>query len=191
MTENQELEEMRHQIAILHKKLDAQEIVNSRLMKNVLTHRIDIINRQTIGSYATALFTIIIFPILHYTQGFSWPLVFATILMMLVCIFATWYYHRPINAQLAAQDMATVVKTITTLKRRYHFWCRYVAPALVIPWLLWFMWEHSTHFGLEGWNRLYCCIPILVGCVLGMIVGLYMHRKVVKACNEILAQLEE
>ena len=65
MTENQELEEMRHQIAILHKKLDAQEIVNSRLMKNVLTHRIDIINRQTIGSYASALFTIIIFPILH------------------------------------------------------------------------------------------------------------------------------
>ena len=64
MTENQELEEMRHQIAILHKKLDAQVIVNSRLMKNVLTHRINIINRQTFGSYASAQCPIIIFPII-------------------------------------------------------------------------------------------------------------------------------
>ncbi|MGM9674596.1 MAG: hypothetical protein ACI3X9_03915 [Bacteroidaceae bacterium] len=191
MNENQELQEMRQQIAILHKKLDEQEIVNSKLMKHVIKNRIDIINRQTLGSYASALFTIIIFPFLHYAQGFSWPLVASTILMMLVCIFATWYYHRPINARLASQDMATVAKTITTLKRRYHNWIWYVTPTMLIPWLSWFLWEHSSHFGLQGWNKLLVCIPVVVGGLVGLLIGLHMHRKVVNACNEIISQIEE
>ncbi len=189
--EDKDLMEMRSQIALLRQKLEKEQIVSSRLLKETMKTKMNMINRQGTTEIACGVFCIIIYPFFHLVGGFSLAFVVATIVMMLVCIGFTWYYHRPINDELFSRDTATVVRIFTTLKRRYQQWIVFFTPAMIIPWFCWFCYEqlHAEYVLEEA--RPYVLIPSFVGLAIGLLIGFRMHRKVIRNCNEILAQLEE
>lgn len=73
----------------------------------------------------------------------------------------------------------------------YNNWLYYATPGLLIPWVLWCSYEVMEHSHLPEEHRIYELIPIAIGFTIGLAIGLYMHIKVIRNCNEILAQLEE
>lgn len=190
--EEMNLKEMRNQIAILKNKLNKQEIVSERLLAETMKTKVNTINNVERFSIICAVFCLAAYPVLRYYIGFSWPFVLATCVMMIFCISATRYIHRPLHdAKLMTSDVATVARVMARFKRQYDNWLRYVTPSLLIPWLLWASYEYTELMGLEGTERYFTPLPLLIGAAIGGFIGYRQHRKAVQTAEEIIHQIEE
>lgn len=190
--EEMNLEEMRNQIAILKNKINKQELINERLLADTMKKKVNTINNVERFTIFCAVFCLAAYPLLRYYIGFSWAFVIATCVMMIFCIVATNYIHRPLHdSKLMTSDVATVARVMARFKRQYDNWLRYVTPSLLIPWLLWASYEYTELMGLEGTDRYFAPLPLLVGAAIGGIIGYRQHRKAVQTAEEIIHQLEE
>lgn len=189
--EEMNFEEMRQQISILKNKLDNQEIVSDRLMRETMKVKVTDIDRTERMSYVAAIFCIVLYPLLAVTGTFTWLFSIATCLMMLLCIVATIYIHRPIhNTNLMTSDLATVARVMDRFKKQYNGWLYYICPALLIPWLAICCYDFVQHHAIEGINPIWMCTPMIVGAIVGLIIGLRYHFRAVKAANSIIEQIE-
>jgi len=54
---------------------------------------------------------------------------------------------------------------------KYEDWLHYVAPALIIPWLVWACYELAWKNAPEGINPVWLRIPLIDGAAIGGLVG--------------------
>lgn len=190
--ENMEFEEMRNRIALLKEKIEKQEIVNEKLLRQTMKSKVGAIDRTGRISYVSAAICILLYPIIAKTGILSVPLALVTCAMMIFCILATYYIHRPVNrTDLMTADLVTVAQVMSKFKKQYDNWLRYVAPSLLIPWLLWVVYEMAWKNAPEGVNPLLLAIPPIVGVVIGGVVGYHYHRNAADAAKDIVEQIRE
>lgn len=189
--EEMNLEEMRNQYAILKEQLNNQEIVNDRLIRETIKMRGKDINYTKKVVYGCALFCLLIYPLSYYTHMWSLAFAIVTCLMMLFCVAATYYIHKPVeNLNLMQDDLATVARVMAKFKKQYDNWLHYVTPALLIPWGIWACYEVGWSHAPEGSNPWIMIIPLLVGALIGGLVGYKYHRKAVNAAQDIINDIE-
>ena len=195
MEENNELNELRNQIAVLKQKLDNQEIVGERMLHKTMQTSVDnVIKVVEIKAVACGIFSMLLFPALHFIIGLRLPICIFTSLMMLFCIVATVYTNHPMHkTDLMSADLKTVAKEMALFKRRSDLWLRYVAPTLLIPWLAWFWYEYCLMNGTELFSKysIILAASILLGAIIGGAIGYAWHRKAVNTAQSIIDQIEE
>lgn len=192
--ENQEinLDEMRNQIAILRKKLDRQEIVSDRLLRDTMRTKVSDINKTKRFEYECCAICIIAYPLTAYFGLLEWPFVIASCVMILFCLISTIYMHRPVDrVNLMTEDLTTVARIMDRFKRQYDFWLRYITPSLIIPWLAWACYEYAWKNAPEGINPLWFCLPLIAGVAIGGYIGYTYHRKASNAAKRIREQITE
>ena len=186
---NSELETMRAQIALLKDKLDKETIVSDKLLRDTMRHKARNINANAWISVAASIF--VIFWALFYLpgEGFSWWFSGATILMMLVCDFFTWKYHKDVNDKTMSGDLLTVAKVMKQLRDNYKKWLKY-SIALIAVWFTWLSIEFCIR--LNDWRlAVIMIIALLIGLAIGGFIGLKMHKSVIRNAEEIISQIEE
>ena len=188
--EDKEIMEMREQIATLRSKLEKEQIVTERLLKQAMKKRIGIIRKQAVKEYTAACVCLILYPFLYYVANLSALFLSTTLLIFVGCVTATWYFQRPINDKLLGEDVDTVVRVMTKLKRQYQLWIIGAMP-IMIPWMIWFWKEYSQGLNMpEEVSYAMLGVIIVSGCI-GAAIGISWDRKVIRSCNEIIAQLKE
>lgn len=186
---NSELETMRAQIALLKDKLDKETIVSEKLLRDTMRHKARTINNNAWISVVASIFVIFWSLTFLPSEGFSWWFVAATILMMLVCDFFTWKYHKDVNAKTMSGDLLTVAKVMKQLRDNYKKWLKY-SIGLIAVWFVWFAVEYCIL--LSDWRvALFMIIALLVGLAIGGFIGLKMHNSVIRNAEEIISQIEE
>ena len=186
---NSELETMRAQIALLKEKLDKETIVSDKLLRDTMRHKARNINANAWVSVGASIFVILWALTFLPSEGFSWWFAGATILMMLVCDFFTWKYHKDVNAKTMNSDLLTVAKVMKQLRDNYKKWLKY-SIGLIAVWFVWFAVEYRIL--LSDWRvALFMIIALLVGLAIGGFIGLKMHNSVIRNAEEIISQIEE
>ena len=186
---NSELETMRAQIALLKEKLDKETIVSEKLLRDTMRHKARTINTNAWISVAASIFVIIWALAYIPKEGFSWWFAGATVLMMLVCDFFTWKYHKNVNAKTMSGDLLTVAKVMKQLRDNYRKWLKY-SIAMIAVWFVWLSAEFCIQ--LKDWKlALIMIIALLVGLSVGAFIGLKMHNAVIRNAEEIIQQIEE
>jgi len=186
---NSELETMRAQIALLKDKLDKETIVSDKLLRDTMRHKARNINANAWVSVGASIFVIFWALTFLPSEGFSWWFAGATILMMLVCDFFTWKYHKDVNAKTMNSDLLTVAKVMKQLRDNYKKWLKY-SIGLIAVWFVWFAVEYCIL--LSDWRvALFMIIALLVGLAIGGFIGLKMHNSVIRNAEEIISQIEE
>lgn len=185
----QELEEMRAQLTVLKNKLDKEAIINERLLRDTMKRKANVINANAWVSAGAGIF-VILWAVLFLPEiGFSWYFVAITIVMMLVCIFFTWKYHKNVNSKTMNGDLFTVAKVMKKLKEDYVNWLKY-AIVMVIFWFCWLSTEFC--FILKDWKMCVLVITILlISVAIGGFIGLRMHNSVIRNAEDIIKQIEE
>lgn len=185
-----ELEQMRSEFEILKNKLNSQDIINDKLMRSSMRAQADVLDRQERVQYACAAIAILCSPSFHYGYGASWYFVAATILFMLVCVFFTWRFHRNVKARnMDHEDLLTVQKNVKEFKRNYSSWLKYGLAGIVI-WIGMLSYEIISHSDND--KLTYFIIGgMAFGVILGGIIGLRMHFKVLRTCDEMISQIED
>ena len=182
-----EFEEMHQQIAILKDKVDKQDIVNDKLLRETMKIRAKAINYTSWVSYIGAGLCILLYPLLMWAGLFSPALTAFTCAMMLFCIVSTYLIHRPVNrTDLMTADLTTVRGVMAKFKKQYDFWLHYVTPTLLIPWLTWAIYDYAWVNAPEGVAPWKLALPLLVGAAIGGVIGYMYHRKAVKAAKDII-----
>ena len=190
MNETNELEQMRAQMALLKEKLDKEEILTDNLLKQAMTGKMSTINRvKWIGLFST-IFVLTFGNVSWYGIGMPMRFLIGTSIIMVVCVVATWIIHAKMDEQdIMNGNLLEVAKNAKKLKMQYIQWQRIGWPVIVV-WLSWFFYElMSLDKDKEYlWGLLIACV---IGGIIGGIWGHMMNRKVMKACDDLIKQIEE
>lgn len=198
-----ELEQMREQMQVLRNKLDTQEIVNDKLVKNSVKSKMSWIKKFVYFELLSIPFIALIGYGLKEVFNLSW---FICASIVVLCAIDAVLDHRINVASLDLEKVEkhnlsdTLQKLIVMKQMRAKAF--FIMMVLSIPLFMWVsieMWQyvstitfrddlytHIVHAGAYGG---------FVGGIIGFLVGIYIsiriYRKMQATNDEIIAQLEE
>ena len=186
----EELEGLKQQLTLLNKKLEKQNIVNEKLIRNSMKERISNINRVgiafcVIAAIATPMITLSF----HYVLQFSLALNLFTCVFMAIAFAYTIWSHWGLNSNLLNGDLITASSTILRTRKRYKQWSYFGYPWLAI-WLCWYSWEIYTK--IENKEIMFGIIcGGIIGGVIGGIWGLRQRNKIYRNIDAILEEIAD
>lgn len=192
-----ELEQMREQMQVLRNKLDTQEIVNEKLVKNSVKSKMSWIKKLVYFEFLLVPFTALMAYVLKEMFNLSW---FTYAFIVVLCAIDAVCDYRINVASLDLEKVEkhnlsdTLQKLVAMKKMRAKSF--FIMMLLSIPLFMWAsieMWQNiSTSTNTFNTNILY---GGLVGGIIGFFVGIYIsiriYRKMQATNDEIIAQLEE
>lgn len=184
-------DEMRNQIAILKTKLDNQDIINDRMMRNIISSKADNMKRPMIISILCALFVIIVAPVsFKQTLGTSWYFILGTDIMMIYCMVREFLFKRQLNDNtLMSASLLDVAKKMADFKKSYK---RYTIFNMCLLLPIWFVWLLAEAFmSLDPTMAKFYTICLVIGLLIGSIIGLRMYFKIQDNASDIIKQIEE
>ena len=190
MTNEFELEDMRQQMNTLKKKLEKQEIVNDRMIRQSMKKNVVGINRTYLW---LSVLCILMIPYCYWAfvilSGFSIAFWIGTSIFMLISfIYTLWNGKDLRDSRLLQEDLLEARRKIATAKKRDSQWLLYGIPMLIL-WLAWFVYEAYKKGGSEEVTAFF--IGGCIGGVIGAIIGLIIHFKTQRRYEEIIDQIED
>ena len=184
-----ELNNMRQQMETLKQKLEKQEIVNDRIIRQSM--------KKTASSISTRYYFImalgvLMVPYMYFVfyEHFGLSLAFsiASGIFMLVCTAATYYNSLNLsNSNMMHGNLLDVRRRMARAKKFDANWLFFGIPAIIV-WLGWLGYEF---YQKDGETALAMIIGAVVGGVIGAIIGFSMHFKTQRQYQEIIDQIEE
>lgn len=200
-----ELEQMREQMQVLRNKLDTQEIVNEKLVKNSVKSKMSWIKKFVYFELLLVPFTALMMYVLKEIFNLSW---FTYAFIVVLCAIDAVCDYRINVASLDLEKVEkhnlsdTLQKLIAMKQMRAKSF--FIIMLLSIPLFIWAsieMWQNistSTITFIDDVPANIVCAGAyagLVGGIIGFFVGIYIsiriYRKMQATNDEIIAQLEE
>jgi len=184
-------DEMRNQIAILKAKLNNQDIVNDRMMHQVVNTKADNMKRVMISAIFCAVFVILVGPYsFHKSLGTSWAFVIGTDVMMLYCGIREFLFKRQINNKdLMNASLLEVAKKMIAFKKSYR---RYTLSNMLVIMPVWLIWLFiETFISKSREEAIFFSIAMVIGLVIGGSIGIWMYFRIQHEATDIIKQIEE
>jgi len=144
----QELEELRSQVAEFKNRMEQQEIVSLRLLKEAMKGHVSWIKRMSIWGSVGEL---VILPLLVYALrsivGVSWlPIIVLGFLIVGEAVFNFWNVSTIRDKHLAVDDVLRAQQRLITFKRREKLYMFGMLPFLFL-WVVWFLFD--VYYGTD------------------------------------------
>ena len=145
----QELEQLRSQVAEFKSRMEQQEIVNQRLLKQAMTGHVSWIKQMSVWGGVVDLALV---PLTVYLSknivGVSWlPIIALCTMMVFEAFFNFWNVSTIRDKYLAANDVINTQQRLRTYKRREKIYTFIVIPFLLL-WLVWLFFEVYSGKGI-------------------------------------------
>ena len=185
-----ELQEMRKQMAALKEKLNKQEVVNDRLIRDVLIKKKKSVDKNIWVVGLSCLFTITIGNLAFSYWGVSSWFLIGTTMLMLVCFLMTLIPHNWVKkADIQSGNLLVAAKQVRRLRKLYKDW-EIIGIVLAVIWLAWLFIEFSAT--IENKQMLHVLIGAsVVGGTIGGIIGLKISRKVMHTLDEMIQEIDQ
>ena len=189
--ESRELQEMKEQLAILTQKLEKETIVNERLLRQSMKNKASSIRRRAI---VESIATLIMIPYFIWVMpgliGISVGLCSFTCFFMIAALAYNFYIHSHFQPEKFAHgNLLEARKDTLRTQKLYSKWRMYIGIPFCIVFISWFAYDISQV--MHGEELRGALGGIAIGCVLGVIVGTFIHKKIQRTMNEIVEQIEE
>ena len=188
MENNNELEMMRAQVALLKEKLDKEQMVSEKMLRSIIKKTVRKLTRERMLSL---VFTLIFIPFLIYVlvTEFSMSMVFAFVfgLYMIAAMAYTLYAERGLNNKTVGTDrLVDTGRRLIRLKRLQARWLRISIPISVII-LAWMFLEvdPDAPYGVPFYRG--ASFGLAVGAVFGTIR--YVKRR--RELKDCIRQIED
>lgn len=193
--EDNTLEEMRRQMAILQEKLDNETIVNERLLRESMKHNYSSINRY-LSVEATILMPIIIiaFPALALIFHLSWGPVIAVILLCLADVIFDYKVNHIKDEAFMGDNLIPTVLRLQRAKRLTVLQMMVSLP-LMILWFAWFIIDFFQSIDYQDELLTASAYGGIVGGCIGLVCGLIfaiqLYRKQQKTRQQVIDQIND
>lgn len=193
--EDNTLEEMRRQMAILQEKLDNETIVNERLLRESMKHNYSSINRY-LSVEATILMPIIIiaFPALALIFHLSWGPVIAVILLCLADVIFDYKVNHIKDEAFMGDNLIPTALRLQRAKRLTVLQMMVSLP-LMILWFAWFIIDFFQSIDYQDELLTASAYGGIVGSCIGLVCGLIfaiqLYRKQQKTRQQVIDQIND
>lgn len=189
-TDNNEMEEMRRQMAVLKEKLEKEEILSDRLLRNTMQNQVRSIRRRANLSIVAGVCVLTVGPMAFSNLGTSNIFIVVTSIMMLVMMLLTVMMHSKLReADVRDGELLAVARNARRLKDDYRRW-RNIGIPLMIVWLVWLVVE-VMHGQSDPTDSLIMLSPVVAGGIIGGILGVMRNNHLVGMLDDIIRQIEE
>ena len=187
----QELEELRGQVAEFKKRMEQQEIVSRRLLKEAMKGHVSWIKQMSFwGSVAELALLPLFVYVLRSIAGFLWlPIIVVGLVIAGEAVFNFWNVSTIRDKHLAVDDVLSAQQRLITFKRREKLYTFGILPFLLL-WLacIPFGVFHGTDIAFPSSDRLvvYCVAIVIVFALLFYVFSREMRslNKAIKAIDE-------
>ena len=144
----QELEELRSQVAEFKNRVEQQEIVSRRLLKEAMKGHVSWIKQMSIWGSVGEL---VILPFLVYALrnivGVSWlPIIAVGLVIVGEAVFNFWNVSSIRDKHLAVDDVLSVQQRLITFKRREKLYTYGILPFIFL-WVVWLLFD--VYYGTD------------------------------------------
>ena len=187
----QELEELRSQLVEFKNRMEQQEIVSRRLLKEAMKGHVSWIKQMSFwGSVAELALLPLFVYVLRSIAGFLWlPIIVLGLLIAGEAVFNFWNVSTIRDKHLAVDDVLSAQQRLITFKRREKLYTFGILPFLLL-WLacIPFGVFHGTDIPFPSSDRLvvYCVAIVIVFALLFYVFSREMRslNKAIKAIDE-------
>ena len=186
-----ELEDLRQQMAAIKEKVDQQGHLNEELVKEAIQSKMKGVHRTSFKLSLVALLCIPCYIAMRYTYNFSWPFIIVTILMLIGFVLADYLINR-LDVSHMGDDLVGTARKLAQMKKNRSM-SQKIGIAMTIPWLAWFCYESFMHRAItygtaDTWGYVITCF---VGGIIGFLIGMRIFRKMQRANDEMIDQINE
>ena len=187
----QELEELRSQVAEFKNRMEQQEIVSRRLLKEAMKGHVSWIKQMSFwGSVVELVLLPLIVYALRYIAGFLWlPIIAIGLVIAGEAAFNLWNVSTIRDKHLAVDDVLSVQQRLITFKRREKLYMFGIVPFLLL-WLacIPFGVFNVTDIPFPSSERLvvYCVLIVFTTAVLS-----YVFCREMRSLNKAIKDIDE
>ena len=188
----QELEELRSQVAEFKNRMEQQEIVSLRLLKEAMKGHVSWIKRMSIWGSVGEL---VILPLLVYALrsivGVSWlPIIVLGFLIVGEAVFNFWNVSTIRDKHLAVDDVLRAQQRLITFKRREKLYMFGMLPFLFL-WVVWFLFDvyygTDTTFPSSSDRLLFDFVWIAII----LAASFYLFSREIRSLNKAIKDIDE
>ena len=187
----QELEELRGQVAEFKKRMEQQEIVSRRLLKEAMKGHVSWIKQMSFwGSVAELALLPLFVYILRSIAGFLWlPIIVIGLMIAGEAVFNLWNVSTIRDKHLAVDDVLSVQQRLITFKRREKLYTFSIVPFILL-WLacIPFGVFHDTDIPFPSSDRLLVYIVLIV---ITTAVLFYVFSREMRSLNKAIKDIDE
>ena len=181
------LNEMQQQLRQMKEKLEGENIINDKLLRNAYRKTLGSLQRKALRQ--TIIEVIAMLLCLNLLRmGFSIPFVIATEIMLAFCLIATIVLNNRLPTM--DTDLVTAAKGIVRFRKGYANWLWIGIPLLVL-WLGGMCYEIMRNQAFPSEARVPMFIGLGVGLVIGGALGLMMRHNILSKSDETIAQIKD
>ena len=187
----QELEELRSQVAEFKNRMEQQEIVSLRLLKEAMKGHVSWIKQMSIWGSVGEL---VILPFLIYALrsivGVSWLPIIGVVLMLVgEAVFNFWNVSTIRNKHLAVDDVLSAQQRLITFKRREKLYTYGILPFIFL-WVVWLLFDvyYGTDIPFPSSDRL---LVDLVLIVIVLVLLFYVFSREMRSLNKAIKDIDE
>ena len=188
----QELEELRSQVAEFKNRVEQQEIVSRRLLKEAMKGHVFWIKQMSIWGSVGEL---AILPFLVYALrnivGVSWlPIIVIGLVIVGEAVFNFWNVSSIRDKHLAVDDVLSVQQRLITFKRREKLYTYGILPFIFL-WVVWLLFDvyYGTDipfFPSSDRNLVYFIVIVITSAVVS-----YVFYREMRSLNKAIKDIDE
>ena len=188
----QELEELRSQVAEFKNRVEQQEIVSRRLLKEAMKGHVSWIKQMSIWGSVGEL---VILPFLVYALrsivGVSWlPIIVIGLGIVGEAVFNFWNVSSIRDKHLAVDDVLSAQQRLITFKRREKLYTYGILPFIFL-WVVWLLFD--VYYGTDipffpSSDRLLVYFVVIV---ITLAVLSYVFYREMRSLNKAIKDIDE
>ena len=187
----QELEELRSQVAEFKNRVEQQEIVSRRLLREAMKGHVSWIKQMSIWCSVGEL---VILPFLVYALrsivGVSWlPIIVIGLVIVGEAVFNFWNVSTIRDKHLAVDDVLSAQQRLITFKRREKLYTYGILPFIFL-WVVWLLFDvyHGTDIPFPSSDRLLVDF-VVIGITLAVLS--YVFYREMRSLNKAIKDIDE
>ena len=185
--DNMELTELREQVALLKEKLMRQQIIPEQNIIAAVQKGISQLNKAGNTWSIFGIFAAVYCSWAFHRFGFSDDFVIGTSIFLAICAAVTIYANLGIRSiDVADGNLVDISQRLIRFRKIYSRYHLFAVPALLV-WC-YFLYQDAQHMleHAEGFLIAGC-----VGGLIGAIIGLKAHFKVIRDTDKVLKNINE
>ena len=188
----QELEELRSQVAEFKNRVERQEIVSRRLLKEAMKGHVSWIKQMSIWGSVGEL---VILPLLVYALrcivGVSWlPIIAVGLVIVGEAVFNFWNVSSIRDKHLAVDDVLSVQQRLITFKRRDKLYTFSILPFLFL-WFVWLLFDVYYGTDIPFFPSSERNLVYFVAVVITLAVVSYVFYREMRSLNKAIKDIDE
>ena len=185
--DNMELTELREQVALLKEKLMRQQIISEQNIIAAAQKGISKLNRTGNMWGAFGIFAVVYCTFMFHRFGFSDGFVIGTAIFLAISAVVTIYAHQKLRSiDVAKGNLVDIAQRLMSFRKIYSHWHLFAVPALLVWCYFLYLDAQRMLDNAEGF-----LIAAIVGGLIGAVIGLKAHFKVLRETDNVIKNINE